>query len=54
MLHVRPDGDNADDIEALAKSVGVLRYAPPANPCAGCGMPTGGVFCTDCTTNPKK
>lgn len=45
MLHVRPDGDN---------SVGVLRYAPPANPCAGCGMPTGGVFCTDCTTNPKK
>lgn len=57
MLHYPSDVDNAD-IEALARSVGHLgggkkphlHYAPPANPCAGCGMPTGGVFCTDCAT----
>jgi len=57
MLHVSRSDDNAD-LEALARSVGHLGggkkprlyYAPPANPCAGCGIPTGGVFCTDCAT----
>ena len=49
MVHVSRGDDNAD-IEALAKSVGVPRYAPPANTCALCGMPTGGVLCTPCTT----
>lgn len=56
MLHVRPAGDNADDIEALADAIGVprkpapLHYASPINSCALCGTPTSGVLCTPCAT----
>lgn len=49
MLHVSRGDDNAD-IEALAKSVGVLRYEPPINSCAQCGIPTTGVMCLSCAT----
>lgn len=49
MVHVSRGDDNAD-IEALATSVGVLRYEGPINSCPLCGTPTSGVLCTPCAT----
>jgi recombinational DNA repair protein RecR len=38
--------DDSDDIEALAKSVGVLRFVAT---CATCGVPVkGSVMCSVC------
>lgn len=43
------------DIQAPAPATGVLtgsplRYEPPINTCALCGMPTSGVLCLSCAT----
>lgn len=45
----------ADDIEALAEAVGVLRrirlsYDQPIYSCSQCGTPCSGVMCLSCAT----
>lgn len=55
VIHHNPDDgtvvDLADyDLERLARSTGVLRYEPPINSCALCGMPCSGVMCLSCAT----
>lgn len=54
MIHQPTDSTVVDldeyRTERLARSVGVLRYDPPINSCALCGMPCTGVMCLDCAT----
>lgn len=50
MLHL-----SDDNIEALAKAVGVLKtvplhYEPPIYSCSICGTPCTGVMCLSCAT----